>query len=68
MSSGFFFSHYLISFVLRFDPAVWTECDDILIDYAVIEHADNLIDVRLSTGRSDLGVWNAVWKRTRPRS
>ena len=68
MSSAFFFSHDLVSFVLRFDLAAWTECHDILIDYAVIEYADNLIDVRLSTGRLDLGDWNAAWKRTRARS
>jgi mannose-1-phosphate guanylyltransferase len=50
----------------RLDPAAWAECHDISIDYAVIEHADNLIAVSLSTGWSDLGDWNAVWKEQGP--
>ena len=37
----------------RLDPAAWAECRDISIDYAVMEHADNLIAVPLSAGWSD---------------
>ncbi|MDB4229138.1 mannose-1-phosphate guanylyltransferase/mannose-6-phosphate isomerase [Paracoccaceae bacterium] len=50
----------------RLDPAVWAECHDISIDYAVMEHADNLVAVPLSAGWSDLGDWNAVWKEHGP--
>jgi len=50
----------------RLDPAAWAECHDISIDYAVMEHADNLIAVPLSAGWSDLGDWNAVWKEQGP--
>jgi mannose-1-phosphate guanylyltransferase / mannose-6-phosphate isomerase len=50
----------------RLDPASWAECQDISIDYAVMEHADNLIVVPLSAGWSDLGDWNAVWKEQGP--
>lgn len=45
----------------RLDPAAWAECQNISIDYAVMEHATNLVAVPLSVGWSDLGDWNAVW-------
>ncbi|WP_371158171.1 mannose-1-phosphate guanylyltransferase/mannose-6-phosphate isomerase [Jannaschia sp. 2305UL9-9] len=45
---------------LAADP--WAGADDISIDYAVMEKADNL-DVMPFDGRwSDLGDWNAVWR------
>ncbi|MFL2787528.1 MAG: mannose-1-phosphate guanylyltransferase/mannose-6-phosphate isomerase [Paracoccaceae bacterium] len=50
----------------RLDPAAWAECQNISIDYAVMEHADNLIAVPLSAGWSDLGDWSAVWKEQGP--
>ena len=50
----------------RLDPSAWAECHDISIDYAVMEHAVNLIAVPLSAGWSDLGDWNAVWKELEP--
>jgi len=50
----------------RLDPVGWAACHDISIDYAVMEHADNLIAVPLSAGWSDLGDWNAVWKEQGP--
>jgi mannose-1-phosphate guanylyltransferase / mannose-6-phosphate isomerase len=50
----------------RLDPAAWAKCRDISIDYAVMEHADNLIAVPLLAGWSDLGDWNAVWKEQGP--
>ena len=46
----------------RLNPAAWEECQNISIDYAVMEYADNLVAVPLSAGWSDLGDWNAVWK------
>jgi mannose-1-phosphate guanylyltransferase/mannose-1-phosphate guanylyltransferase/mannose-6-phosphate isomerase len=49
---------------LRLDPAAWTEAADISLDYAVMEHADNLSVVPFAAGWSDLGGWDAVWRET----
>ncbi|MDA3858398.1 MAG: mannose-1-phosphate guanylyltransferase/mannose-6-phosphate isomerase [Roseovarius sp.] len=50
----------------RLDPAAWGECEDISIDYAVMERADNLVAVPFSAGWSDLGGWDAVWEEQGP--
>lgn len=52
----------------RLDAISWKDCDDISIDYAVMERADNLIAIPVSAGWSDLGDWNAVWKEQQPDS
>lgn len=49
---------------LRLDPAAWSAVEDISIDYAVMEPADNLSVVPFSAGWSDLGGWDAVWRET----
>ncbi|SFM80081.1 mannose-1-phosphate guanylyltransferase/mannose-6-phosphate isomerase [Shimia aestuarii] len=49
---------------LRLDPGSWTGAEDISIDYAVMEHADNLSVVPFAAGWSDLGGWDAVWRET----
>lgn len=49
---------------LRLDPEAWTKAQDISIDYAVMERADNLSVVPFSAGWSDLGSWDAVWRET----
>lgn len=49
---------------LRLDPASWAEVQNISIDYAVMERADNLSVVPFSAGWSDLGGWDAVWRET----
>lgn len=46
---------------LRLDPDAWSKCEDISIDYAVMERASNLVAVPFSAGWSDLGGWDAVW-------
>jgi len=51
---------------LRLDPESWAQADDISIDYAVMEKADNLSVVPFSGGWSDLGGWDAVWKEAQP--
>jgi len=51
---------------LRLDPAAWTGADDISIDYAVMECADNLVVVPFAAGWSDLGGWDAVWREAGP--
>ncbi|AEI96529.1 mannose-1-phosphate guanylyltransferase/mannose-6-phosphate isomerase [Roseobacter litoralis] len=51
---------------LRLDPDNWARAEDISIDYAVMEKADNLSVVPFSAGWSDLGGWDAVWAETGP--
>jgi len=51
---------------LRLDPAAWETVEDISIDYAVMERADNLSVVPFSDGWSDLGSWNAVQELGNP--
>ncbi len=51
---------------LRLDPEAWSGADDISIDYAVMEKADNLSVVPFAAGWSDLGGWDAVWREMGP--
>lgn len=50
----------------RLDPAPWAEAEDISIDYAVMERADNLTVVPFKGHWSDLGGWDAVWREAGP--
>ena len=45
---------------LRLDPEPWAEAEEISIDYAVMERANNLSVVPYAQGWSDLGDWDAV--------
>ncbi len=45
----------------RLDPEAWAEAEDISIDYAIMEKADNLAVMPFGAGWSDLGGWDAVW-------
>mmetsp|Transcript_23213 Transcript_23213/g.39828 ORF Transcript_23213/g.39828 Transcript_23213/m.39828 type:complete len:475 (+) Transcript_23213:99-1523(+) len=47
---------------LRLAPEPWAQVEDISVDYAVMEPADNLSVVPFSGGWSDLGGWEAVWR------
>lgn len=49
---------------LRLAPDPWSTVDDISIDYAVMERADNLSVVPYSGAWSDLGGWDAVWRES----
>jgi len=51
---------------LRLEPVQWDQAEDISIDYAVMERADNLSVVPFTAGWSDLGGWDAVWRETGP--
>lgn len=44
----------------RLQEEAWSKCDNISIDYAVMEHSKNLVAIPLSEGWSDLGGWDAV--------
>jgi mannose-1-phosphate guanylyltransferase / mannose-6-phosphate isomerase len=47
---------------LRLASDAWAKVDDISIDYAVMEHAANLVAMPFAAGWSDLGDWDAVWR------
>jgi mannose-1-phosphate guanylyltransferase/mannose-6-phosphate isomerase len=51
---------------LRLDPEAWAQAEDISVDYAVMERADNLSVVPFTEGWSDLGGWDAVWRESAP--
>ena len=51
---------------LRLEPAAWARAEDISIDYAVMERAQNLSVVPFSAGWSDLGSWTAVHELSHP--
>ncbi len=51
---------------LRLDPEAWSGAQDISIDYAVMEKADNLAVVPFEGAWSDLGGWDAVWAESGP--
>lgn len=44
----------------------WAKADDISIDYAVMEKAENLKVVPFGGAWSDLGGWDAVWRESGP--
>jgi mannose-1-phosphate guanylyltransferase/mannose-6-phosphate isomerase len=49
---------------LRLAPEPWSAADDISVDYAVMERANNLSVVPFDSGWSDLGGWDAVWRES----
>ncbi len=49
---------------LRLAPEPWAALDDISIDYAVMERAQNLSVVPFGGSWSDLGGWDAVWRES----
>ncbi|MCL4141851.1 UNVERIFIED_CONTAM: hypothetical protein GTU68_048090, partial [Idotea baltica] len=51
---------------LRLDPEAWAKVEDISIDYAVMERADNLEVVPFAGAWSDLGDWASVWRESDP--
>ena len=51
---------------LRLDPQGWAKCENISIDYAIMEKAQNLVAVPYASKWSDLGGWDAVWKEMGP--
>ncbi|SLN74420.1 Alginate biosynthesis protein AlgA [Pseudooceanicola marinus] len=46
---------------LRLAPEPWAEAENISVDYAVMEKAENLSAVPLEAAWSDLGDWQAIW-------
>ena len=58
-------SHADLGFT-RLAPEPWERLEDISIDYAVMERADNLSVVPYGGVWSDLGGWQAVWRESGP--
>ena len=52
-----------LSLVLLLDPSCWATCENISIDYTVMEKPDKLVAVRLMVHWSDLGDWTSVWAK-----
>ncbi|MEM5469873.1 MAG: mannose-1-phosphate guanylyltransferase/mannose-6-phosphate isomerase [Sulfitobacter sp.] len=50
----------------RLAPEPWSNLDDLSIDYAVMEKADNLSVMPYEGEWSDLGSWEAVWREAQP--
>ena len=51
---------------LRLAADPWSEIEDISIDYAIMEKAQNLVAVPYPSKWSDLGGWDAVWCESNP--
>ena len=51
---------------LRLASEPWSELQDISIDYAIMEKAQNLVAVPYDSKWSDLGGWDAVWSGSEP--
>ncbi len=51
---------------LRLAPGPWGKAEATSIDYAVMEHANNLVVMPFGAGWSDLGDWDAVWRDSGP--
>jgi mannose-1-phosphate guanylyltransferase/mannose-6-phosphate isomerase len=51
---------------LRLASEPWSELQDISIDYAIMERAQNLVAVPYASKWSDLGGWDAVWLESEP--
>ena len=49
---------------VRLDQEAWAKADDVSIDYAVMERADNLVVAPFAAGWSDLGGWDAIWRES----
>ena len=46
---------------LRLEKEAYSQCENISLDYAIIEKIDNIKCVPLETEWSDLGAWSAIW-------
>ena len=51
---------------LRLTSGPWAQLEDISIDYAIMEKAQNLVVVPYASKWSDLGGWDAVWAESKP--
>jgi len=47
---------------IRLNKESFEKCEDISIDYAVMEHTNHGVVVSLDAGWSDIGSWDALWE------
>jgi len=52
----------------RLAAAPWTKCQNISIDYAIMEKVNTLSAVPYSAGWNDLGEWDSVWLELGPNA
>ncbi len=50
----------------RLETEAWKKCENISVDYAVMEQSQNLVVIPFTNGWSDLGGWDAVWEEMGP--
>jgi mannose-1-phosphate guanylyltransferase/mannose-6-phosphate isomerase len=51
---------------IRLASQPWSELQDISIDYAIMEKAQNLVAVPYASKWSDLGGWDNIWAESKP--
>jgi len=51
---------------LRLAAQPWSKLENVSIDYAIMEKAQNLVSVPYTSKWSDLGGWDAVWAESAP--
>jgi len=51
---------------LRLAAEPWSKLENVSIDYAIMEKAQNLVSVPYTSKWSDLGGWDAVWAESAP--
>ncbi|MGI9319336.1 MAG: mannose-1-phosphate guanylyltransferase/mannose-6-phosphate isomerase [bacterium] len=47
---------------LRLDKTAYEQCPNISVDYAVLEHSQNVKVIPLDAGWSDVGSWTSLWE------
>ncbi len=58
--------HYFTEDEQAFIDEFFPQCENISIDYGIMEHAENIYVMPADFGWSDLGTWGSLWeKRTR---
>lgn len=51
---------------LRLEPKSWSKCENISLDYAIMEKIKNISVFPFNGKWSDLGDWEAVWEEMKP--
>lgn len=56
-------AHFYTEQETRFIDQIYPDCENISIDYAVMEKAQNLYVQKANFSWSDLGTWSALWEK-----
>lgn len=57
--------YYYTSKEQEYINQVYPDCENISIDYSILEKAENLYVKRVSFDWSDLGTWSALWEKSK---